>query len=386
MLDRPVRCAVIGAGLLGSDHAEFLAKNDNAQLLAIADIRFDAAEDVTRSTGGKPYADYEEMLREQSLDLVVIATPDAVHKDPAVACCEAGVPNLVIQKPLSTTVEDGLAIVEAARAAGTRVFMWYINRAWGLNMATCYAIRSGLIGKVVYGDCATDDSISVPLTMWGQRSEQWVTGSSPVHFLSTHTLDRLLWYFSPAKVERVFAMHQHEILGYTPDLVDAFLYFDNGLKVRMKSGWIHHIERGVELVELFNGDAGQVISARFDRFNCASGWRLNLAEGADLDELRHHQAVLKKRGIGSRIVLRDPLESGWQRGILTGLEIQASQATNRELLEFVLDAIIEDTTEPTSWRKWQGSGPLPMGDVALENLRVIRAIEESAREGAIVDV
>jgi hypothetical protein len=51
-----------------------------------------------------------------------------------------------------------------------------------------------------------------------------------------------------------------------------------------------------------------------------------------------------------------------------------------------VDAVREDSLEPVSWQAWQGEGPLPTGEAALENVRIIAAIEQSAHEGAPVDI
>jgi predicted dehydrogenase len=381
-----VRCGIIGAGMMGVHHAEFLAKSPNAKLVAVADLRREVAEELVAASGGVAYGDYEEMLNEAQLDLVIIATPDSVHREPSVAACQAGVSNLVIQKPLATKLDDAVAITDAAAAAGARVFLWYGNRGYVADMATKYAITSGMIGRVIYGDIVIDDNISVPLGLWGERSQQWVAESSPAQFLTTHTVDRLMWYFGSARIQQVFAIEQREILKHTPDLIDAFLTFDTGLKVRVKAGWVHHIERGVESGEMYNGTAGQIMNLRSPRFGVTQGWRVNLGGQPPFEDLTHHQQVLKERGLSTRIIWREPRASGWRRGITAGLEVIAGEAPNREILEFILDAITEDTIEPKSWKAWQGDGPLPMADVALDNVRVIDAIHQSARTGLPVGV
>lgn len=382
-----VRCAVIGAGLLGADHVRFLSgQSTRAKVVAVVDIRKEAAEKVAGAAGAAAYTDYEEMLSREKLDLVVVATPDNLHKDPALAAIHAGVPNLCLQKPLATTSQDAQAIVDSADECGSRVFVWYANRCYGTDMATQYAIRTGMIGRVVYGDCITDDNIGVPLVMWGERTKDFVGASSPANFLTSHTVDRLLWYLAPAKVTKVFAVEQHEVLGYTYDLFDAILWFDNGAKVRAKSGWIHFVEGGVESSEQFNGMTGQVINNRGPRFNVTAGWLVALRDEMPFDELRHHQETLRKRGLGSRIIWREPLNAGWNRGITCGLEVDKLEAPNREILDFILDGIREDTDTPESWKAWQGEGPLPMGDIALHNVHVIEAIYESARTGLPANV
>jgi predicted dehydrogenase len=386
MADNTIKCAVVGVGIMGSLHAGFLAGRPNSRLVAVADLRSAAAEAVGAKAGARVYTSYEEMLNREEIDLALVATPDHLHRAPAIACCQAGIPNLVIQKPLSTTVEDAQAILAAAHTAGTRAFMWYGNRGYGTDMATQYALRAGLIGEVVYGDCHIDDSINVPRHMWEARSRDWVTHSSPAHFLATHVLNRLEWYFAPARIKQVYAVAPRRVLGHTPDLYDAFLHFDSGLRVRLRAGWIHHIEGAIESGEAYNGVGGQVFNNRSPKFYGQKGWRLNLDPDVSCDELRHHQSVLRRRGLGSHLIQRDPLGAGWNQGIRWALEVPASEAPNRELFEFILDAVLEDTLQPASWRAWQGDQPLPTAEAAMETVRIICAMEASERTGVPVDI
>jgi predicted dehydrogenase len=367
-------------------HAEFLSASAKATLVAVADLRPEVLERVAARTGASTYGAYEEMLSREKLDLVLVETPDNHHRAPAIAACDAGVRNIVIQKPLSTTIEDGEAILTAARKSDTSVFVWYENRAFATDMATQYAIREGLIGRVVYGDCDTENSINTPLGMWGERSSDWVSGSSPARFLASHTIDRLHWYLAPARVTRVYAIEQRVVLAHTSDLYDVLLSFDTGVKARVKVGWIHRIEGKIESSEIFNGTTGSVYNNRHPRFNMQPGWRVNVGDDVSVDDLRRHQAVLHDRGLGSRLIEGDLIATGWGRKGPLGLEVPAAEAPKHELLQFVLDGILENTRTPESWRAWQGEQPLVDGEAAFENVRVIAAIEQSVATDAPVDI
>jgi len=67
-----VRSAVIGAGLLGMRHAEFLAGRQDAKLVAVADVRAPVPEMAASKTGASPYTNYQEMLAREKLDLVLL--------------------------------------------------------------------------------------------------------------------------------------------------------------------------------------------------------------------------------------------------------------------------------------------------------------------------
>ena len=118
-----IRSAVIGLGIMGRQHTEALFEHHDAEPVAVADIRAQVAEDVGAQFGAKPYSDYNEMLKNEDLDLVTVATPDPLHRESVVGAIEAGVPNIIQEKPFTTTVVDAEAICEAVEKRGTRVFM-----------------------------------------------------------------------------------------------------------------------------------------------------------------------------------------------------------------------------------------------------------------------
>ncbi|MBC7317025.1 MAG: Gfo/Idh/MocA family oxidoreductase, partial [Chloroflexi bacterium] len=214
---------------------------------------------LANQVGAQAFTRYEEMLATCKPDLVVVATPDPLHRAPSVAALEAGVPNIIQEKPLATTLEDAEAIYNLVEQRRARFFVNYANRAAPMDIATCHVIREGLLGKVVYGESRLDDNISVPTQMWGDRTREWAGGSSTAHFLLSHVVDLLRWYFSPAEVREVYAISQHEVLGYTPDVYDAYLTFDSSLKVRVKAEWIKHIDELVEFYMCFSGSEGTLI-------------------------------------------------------------------------------------------------------------------------------
>ena len=224
------RAVVIGVGLLGTRHSQELAEDQRVDLVAVADLRLDKAEQIAAKWSCRAYADYQQMLAAEKPDIAVVATPDPYHREPVVACAQAGVPHILMQKPMATTVEDAEAMMAAAKAGGSQIYLIFATRWFPANIATHYAMRCGVIGKPVYGEVLTDDSITVPREMWGARGQTWADASSTAHFLHSHLVDRLRWYLHPAEVTRVFAMEQREVLGFAPDLYDSFLFFDNGFK------------------------------------------------------------------------------------------------------------------------------------------------------------
>ncbi len=379
-----LQAGVVGAGLLGGAHATNLHEHPHVRVVAVCDIRRQAAEAVARPLGAQAYGDIEEMLRAHSLDLMVVATPDPFHRAPSLAAIEAGVPNILQEKPLATTVEDALALYEAVERRGTRFFVNYANRTAPMDIATCYVIRQGLLGEVVYGEARLDDNIAVPTSLWGERSRAWAEGSSTAHFLLSHVVDLLRWYLHPAEVREVYAIKQERVLGYTPDLYEALLLFDNGARMRVKAEWIKHMDDLVEFYLCFSGSEGAVIYNKLTGFGAHPSWRANLSARLDAEQLLAHQRALLEAGANLRAILHRPtLETGDlasdQHALALALESHNHPLGKAMALEdYCIDAILEGTLQPSSWK---GPGPLPTHHDGLMQTLVVAAIIISAKEG-----
>jgi len=380
-----LKAGVIGLGILGSQHVRFLQQQPEVEVAAVADIRSERAQEVGRQVGAQPYTDYERMLQEQKLDIVVVATPDPLHKEPVLAAIKAGVPTVIQEKPMATTVADAEEMLEAAERAGARIFINFSNRGSPLDRATYYVIRQGLLGEVVYGEVHLDDNISVPTRMWGGRSREWAAGTSTAHFLLSHVVDFLRWVLG-AEVTEVYAISQQKVLGYTPDLYDAFLTFDNGSKFRVKAEWIKHIDGLVEFALSFSGSEGTLTYIKRPGFGEVEGWRANVSDRVTPEELLAHQDRLLEQGINVRALLHRPsptageLEAGGGE-LKRGLEAFALPHDWWRVARGFIDGVLEDTLTPSSWADY---GPLPTGIDGLRQTQIVCAIVDSAEKGQVI--
>jgi len=384
-----LRAGVIGLGILGSQHARLLHDRPDVRLVAVADLRKDVADRLAAESGATAYTDLNEMLKSQTLDLVVVATPDPLHRAPTVAAIEAGVPNIVQEKPLATTREDAEAIYEAVEKHQTRLFINFANRATPLDIATRYVIQNGLLGRVVYGESRLDDNISVPTTMWGNRTKEWAGGSSTAHFLLSHVVDLLRFYFVPAEVKEVYAITQREVLGYTPDVYDAFLTFDSGLKTRVKAEWIKHVDGLVEFYMCFSGAEGTLVYNKRGAFAMEPGWRASLSKNLSSEQLLAHQDALLAMGSNVTALFHrpDPTSGPLSAGggeLTPALEYRGlGYGEFMAMPGYFVNAILEDTLEPECW---QGLGPLPTHVDGLKQTLVTAAIVESSETGKVVTI
>lgn len=108
---RPLRVAVIGVGHLGRYHATKYVEHPRAELIGVVDIDADRRESVASALGVRSMRCHEELIGE--VDCVSIAVPTRLHYPIARDCLSSGI-DVLVEKPLTTTVEHGQALVEFA--------------------------------------------------------------------------------------------------------------------------------------------------------------------------------------------------------------------------------------------------------------------------------
>ena len=106
-----VAVAVIGAGAIGRAHVETIRRSDVCALAAIAEPAV-TGRAYAANVGVRWYADPLDLFRETKVDAAIIATPNATHRELAIACIERGIVALV-EKPVASALADAAAIATA---------------------------------------------------------------------------------------------------------------------------------------------------------------------------------------------------------------------------------------------------------------------------------
>ena len=105
-----IKMAVFGLNQ-GARIARLFKENDEVELTAVAGFGQQAI-DVASEVGAKLYEDYNDLLANETLDGVAIALPNSLHLSATKACCEAGIKNILLEKPIANTPEEGQAIID----------------------------------------------------------------------------------------------------------------------------------------------------------------------------------------------------------------------------------------------------------------------------------
>ena len=125
---RKIRIAVVGCGRISKNHfGSIEAHETNIELVAICDIDDAVLKNHTEQYQVKGYSKLEEMLQNETLDLVAICTPSGVHPDQVVMTAKYGV-HVMTEKPMATRWEDGVRMVKSCDEAGVRLLVVKQNR------------------------------------------------------------------------------------------------------------------------------------------------------------------------------------------------------------------------------------------------------------------
>ncbi|WP_369069675.1 Gfo/Idh/MocA family protein [Kineococcus terrestris] len=188
-----LRVGVVGAGVMGADHARTLHRSvSGAVVAAVADPDTARAAAAAADAGGaRVSADPAEVCAADDVDAVVIASPDATHPALAAAALAAG-KAVLCEKPLAPTLEGALEVAAAAAAPGAPLFAVGFMRRFDPGYAVLReAVREGRLGEPRLVHHVSRGVAPGP----GATSESSVTGSA------VHDLDVVPWLLGSAVVE-----------------------------------------------------------------------------------------------------------------------------------------------------------------------------------------
>lgn len=215
----PVSIAVVGAGAIGRKHIALLSRSPVARLAAVVDPTH-AAADLAAGLG-VPHVPRLESLTGAAG--VILATPTPLHLPQALQCIAKGLPVLV-EKPVTATADEAMALSRAAQAAGLPVLVGHHRRHNPRIDAAKALIGDGGLGRVVAVHasvllCKPDDYFAPD---WRRRA-----GAGPVLTNLIHEIDTMRHLVG--EVVSVQAATSQAVRGFdVEDTAVALLYFACG--------------------------------------------------------------------------------------------------------------------------------------------------------------
>ncbi|NVK06095.1 MAG: Gfo/Idh/MocA family oxidoreductase [Marivivens sp.] len=146
-----IRIAVIGAGLMGADHAKIIAHElPGASLQVICDMDHSRARGVADAYGATDVAtDPEAVINRADVDAVIVASPDFTHAPLSKACIAAG-KRVLCEKPLSQSADECVEVMDAEIVAGEKfVQLGFMRRYDQAYVEMKAALDNGTLGRAL---------------------------------------------------------------------------------------------------------------------------------------------------------------------------------------------------------------------------------------------
>lgn len=220
-----LKAAVIGVGSMGRNHARVYRELAETELVAVADPNPQVAEGVARDQQARAYGDYRAMLAAELPDIVSVVVPTEQHFEVATAALEAGC-HVLVEKPITSTVEQGLGLIAHAEALGRQLMVGHIVRFDPAVQELKRRLDANELGRI----------FQVRSQRLGPFPAR-VRDVGVVIDLATHDVD-ITSYVTGQPIVRVYAETQREIHSSHEDLLIGTLRLASGAVGLLEINWL----------------------------------------------------------------------------------------------------------------------------------------------------
>lgn len=151
--DQPIRLALIGAGIMGTEDTNSALRHANVQLVAVCDLYSGRLESAKKRWGDHLFTtkDHIDLLKRKDIDAVIIATPDHWHKQISIDALNAG-KHVYCEKPMVHSVREGMEVVNAWKKSGKVMVVGSQGVSSLGNEKAKQLLAEGAIGDLVYAE------------------------------------------------------------------------------------------------------------------------------------------------------------------------------------------------------------------------------------------
>lgn len=269
-----LKAGIIGCGGIAiGKHMPALSRIPEVEMTAFFDIKPERAKEAASrfgTAGAKVYNDYRELLKDKSIDMVHICTPNKSHADITVDALEAG-KHVMCEKPMAKTAADARRMVEAARRTGKKLTVGYQNRFRPDSRYLHKLCSNGELGEIYFAKAHAIRRRAVPT--WGVFLNAEEQGGGPLIDIGTHALDLTLWMMGNYKPRSVMGSVYRK-LGDRKDSANAwgpwdpkeftvedsafgFITMENGATIILESSWaLNSLQTGEAKTTLCGTEGG----------------------------------------------------------------------------------------------------------------------------------
>lgn len=240
-------------GYIGKLHLRNCLNLETAKVAAIADFSKKASKHARERGVKQSFTDYSQLLKQSSIDAVIISLPTHLHAPCAIEAAEEG-KHVFLEKPLARNLKEGKRIVAAARRNNVKLMVGYPLRFDPEFCALKRKLESGGLGDVQTAHAhniasgpffhRADVGVPKPVPEWWMKKE--LTGGGALMDLGSHMINLTRWYFG--EVCSITAYLGYRFNFDFEDHAICIIKFESGTKAIINVGWFsQEATLGVEL-------------------------------------------------------------------------------------------------------------------------------------------
>ena len=224
-----MRIAIIGYGGMGGWHVNKIATIEGLELAGVYDI-LEERNKLAEERGIHAYSSLEEILADETVELVTVAIPNQLHRDVCIKAMEAG-KNVVCEKPVCLNHEELQEMIDAAKANNV-LFTVHQNRRWDEDYLVVKKLfEENTLGRIFRIESRVHGSRGIP----GDWRNQKECGGGMVLDWGVHLLDQIMQMI-PRKLLSIYSTLSYVTNENCDDGFTVTLQFEDDLSVVVEVG------------------------------------------------------------------------------------------------------------------------------------------------------
>ncbi len=252
-MEKMLKIGIIGCGgIANGKHMPSLKGLGDVEMVAFCDIVEERAVKAAKEYGtadAKVYTDYKELLKDSSIEVIHVCTPNKSHAVISIDSMKAG-KHVMCEKPMAKTAAEAVEMCKVAKETGKKLTIGYQHRHKAQSTYLKSVIDSGRLGDIYYSKALAIRRRGTP--NWGVFLNAEEQGGGPIIDIGTHSLDLTLWLMDNYKPKMVVGTTYKKMEGADKgnpwggwaegahtleDSSVAFIVMEDGSTVTLDASW-----------------------------------------------------------------------------------------------------------------------------------------------------